>query len=220
MKTLSTFLFLLLLTFTQTAAANLIVIDFVGDPEGEGQNLVYQESGITLTVSAWTTNVNTDQDQIQPWTFVDNGFGVSVREFGLGVKSSADDGSTLDGGYSDEAVDDPDEGLLLVFSHQVMISDFVLSSLSDNDDVNFSYASILSRTQVETTDIFQDIGAGDGPFGMVSMNQPVSGYAFMLWVDGADDDVRLADIAFTHIPEPSALWLFLLAGLMLGRRFK
>lgn len=220
MKTLSTLLLLLLITFAQSAFANLILMDFTGQPESESQNLVFHEGGVTLTVSAWTTSVNTDQDQLQPWAYIDNGFGVSVREFGLGVKSSADDGSTLDGGESADSATDPDEGLLLVFSHQVNILDFFLSSLSDNDDVNFAFANVISPTEVTTSDIFVDVGAGDGPFGMVAMNQPVIGTSFMLWVDGADDDVRLADLAFVKMSEPSAFALLLLAGFMLRRKIK
>lgn len=51
-----------------------------------------------------------------------------------------------------------------------------------------------------------------------SMFPGIQGQYFMAWVDGNDDDVRVADLAFTTIPEPSTYILLSLAGLLLWRQ--
>ena len=145
-----------------------------------------------------------------------NFFGVSVRDNGIDVKSSANDGSKIDGGNSGDYSTDPDEGLLLQFSEAVNIHDFLLSSLSDDDDVNFSIAYFLSPTQIEISDVFVDAPALSYPEDLFFVPGSAIGTAFMVWVDGASDGVRLKDVAFSKVPEPSTWMLMLFASLMMA----
>lgn len=216
MNTLRTLIFVVLGLSLNVAVASPIIIDFSGQPDDVVSELTYEEMGISLTISAWTTSYNSDQDQLEPWTLVDNGFGVSVRDNGIGVKSSANDGSKIDGGNSGDYSTDPDEGLLLQFSEAVNIHDFLLSSLSDDDDVNFSIAYFLSPTQIEISDIFVDAPALSYPEDLFFVPGSAIGTAFMVWVDGASDGVRLKDVSFSKVPEPSTWMLMLFASLMMA----
>lgn len=219
MSKLRSILLLLSVFAVNSALATPIYIDFTSSPDAVEEDLTFEESGVTLTITAWTTSFDSDQNQLEPWQLVGNGFGVSVRDNGIGVKSSADDGSTIDGGASSNYADDPDEGLLLQFSELVNIHDFVISSLSDSDDINFSYVSFISPTQITTNDIFLDAVPAFTPENLYNLPNNIIGDSFMIWVDGRSDGVRLADIAFTRVPAP-ATWLMMALPLLLLRWFK
>ena len=88
MNTLRTLIFAVLGLSLNVAIASPIIIDFSGQPDDVVSELTYEEMGISLTISAWTTSYNSDQDQLEPWTLVDNGFGVSVRDNGIGFNSN------------------------------------------------------------------------------------------------------------------------------------
>ncbi len=58
----------LLLMSSMPLSANIInVIDFTGDNEGVAEQYAFTENGVTLTISAWTTNVNSNQEVLSPW---------------------------------------------------------------------------------------------------------------------------------------------------------
>jgi len=213
-KAISIFLFVL---WSTTVSANIIITDFWGENEGVEENFSFTEEGITLTVSAWNINVNSDQDVISPWVMLSGDAGVYKGSTGLGVVSHADDGSDLDGGSSDElvslgaSVDDLDEGLLFVFSEEVNFLGFGADYLSSNDDLNLSVVNFISPGVIETNDIFIDReGQYDG-YDIFPIFPGVVGTAFMVWVDGNDDDVRIYEAAFTKVPEPTSILLFGLA---------
>jgi hypothetical protein len=212
--------FLLMLTTTASAG----YIDFTGQNEGVADEFIFTQEGVTLTISAWTANVKSDSDPsldqfvVTPWQRLLGSYGVYKGSSGLGVISSDTDGSHLDGGeYTN--LDDLDEGLLFVFSEQVNFWGFAADYLSSNDDLNLSIVNFLSPTTIETTDIFIDREAdSDGYEGFPISS--VLGSAFMVWVDGNDDDVRIADTFITKVPEPNMLILFslVLIGLAVRRK--
>lgn len=208
--------FLLILSTTASAG----YIDFTGTNEGIADEFIFEQDGIILTISAWTTNVNSNQEVISDWKRLSGLYGVYKGGSGLGVISNDIDGYHLDGGSSSN-LNDLDEGLLFVFSEQVNFWGFAADYLSDNDDLNLSYVNILNSDKITTTDIFIDRKAdSDGYAGF-----PISGLigtAFMVWVDGNDDDVRIADTYITEVPEPSTLYIFslVLVGIVAQRRFK
>lgn len=99
--------------------------------ETVANEMFFNDNGIDLTVSAWTTSYNTAGVQLQPWMQVTGaGLGVFRDENGLGVISSAIDGNDLDGGSSSNFATDPDEGLLFSFSRSVKILDFLVGICS------------------------------------------------------------------------------------------
>ena len=208
---------------TTTASAGYI--DFTGVNEGVADEFIFAHDGVTLTISAWTTNVRSsdldpalDQMVVTPWERLLGPYGVYKGSTGLGVISSDTDGSHLDGGEYTE-LDDLDEGLLFLFSEQVNFWGFAADYLSSNDDLNLSIVNFLTPTTIETTDIFIDRKSFyDGYDGFPVFD--VVGSAFMIWVDGDDDDVRIGDTYITKVPEPNTLLLFslVLIGMAVRRR--
>jgi len=182
------------------------VIDFMGDNEGIQESFNFQQAGVNLTVQAWTTNVNTEREMLQPWTQVVGDYGVYKGSTGLGVISNEDDGSDLDGGSSSDT-DDLDEGLLFSFSEQVNFLGFVAGSLSENDDINLAIVDFISPTQLVLTDVFVDIGSAYEE-DIFDVFPGIIGRHFMVWVDANDDDVRIVDAAFIKVPAPTTLSLF------------
>jgi hypothetical protein len=191
-------------------ATPINVVDFTGENQGIENEFIFTKAGISLTVSAWTTNVKKNNKMGVDWAQVIGDFGVYKGRTGLGVKSSKNDGYDLDGGKSKKFKSDPDEGILLMFSEQVNFLGFVASDLSDNDDLNFSVVNFLSPGVIETTDIFMDEGS-DQESDLFGVFPGIIGSAFMIWVDGKNDDVRIDDIGFTKISEPSTLFLLSIA---------
>lgn len=206
----ATLLLLLSLTSLNSIANPINVIDFTGKNQDVENEFTFKEAGVSLTVTAWTANVKGNQQVKTDWAQVTGDYGVYKGSSGLGVKSSENDGSDLDGGKSKKFSTDPDEGILLVFSEEVNFLGFVASSLSSNDDLNFSLVNFLSPTVIATTDIFIDESSDyeDDLFGVFP---GIVGSAFLIWVDGKNDDVRIDDIGFTKIPEPSTLILLSIA---------
>jgi len=199
-----------LLFIAGNCVANPInVIDFMGDNEGVQESFNFQQAGVSLTIQAWITNVNTDGKTLQPWSQVVGDYGVYKGSTGLGVTSNDDDGSDLDGGRSSDT-DDLDEGLLFSFSEQVNFLGFVAGSLSDNDDLNLAIVDFISPTQLVLTDVFVDVGSSYES-DIFEVFPGIIGRHFMVWVDSNDDDVRIIDTAFIKVSEPMALSLFCLA---------
>jgi len=205
-KAISTCLFVL---WSTSVSASIIVTDFTGQNEGVDESFSFTEEGITLTVSAWNVNVNSDQDVISPWAMLTGDTGVYKGSSGLGVVSNANDGEHLDGGQSNDS-GDPDEGLLFAFSEEVNFGGFGADYLSSNDDLNLSVVNFISPGVIETRDIFIDREGDDG-YDTFPIFPGVVGTAFMVWVDGNDDDVRIYEAAFTKVPEPTSILLFGLA---------
>jgi len=204
---ISTIITAVLIFITGNCLANPInVIDFIGENEGVQESYNFQQAGVSLTVQAWVTNVNTEKETLQPWSQLVGDYGVYKGSTGLGVISNDEDGSDLDGGRSSET-DDLDEGLLFSFSEQVNFLGFVAGSLSDNDDVNLAIVNFISPTQLILTDVFVDIGSSFES-DIFEVFPGIIGRHFMVWVDGNDDDVRIIDTAFIKVPEPTTLSLF------------
>lgn len=213
----------LFFTFPLAAQASFInVIEFYGNNEGVEDNFVFEQAGVELTVSAWTTSVDANQTQISPWTEL-QGFdnhekiGVYKGSSGLGVVSNDEDGSDLDGGSSHNSRD-LDEGLLFRFSEQVNFLGFAAGDLSDNDDVNLAIVEVISPTSIVITDIFIDVYSDDSE-DIFSVFPGIMGDSFMVWVDGNDDDVRILDTAFIKVPEPTSSLLFFLALMLCVRAY-
>ncbi len=214
------FISVLLLISSMSSSANIInVIDFDGTNEGVAEQFVFTENDVTLTISAWTTNVNSTQDVLTDWQLLSGPYGVYKGSSGLGVKSSDQDGHHLDGGQSSD-LNDLDEGLLFSFSEEINILGFYADYLNDNDDLNFSLVTYLTQTSIETTDIFFDQQASliFDDEGVFFAPDNLIGSAFMIWADGNDDAVRIVDTAFTKVPEPNSLLLFSL--FLIGFAFK
>jgi hypothetical protein len=204
---ISTMLTAVLIFMTGNCFANPInVIDFIGENEGIQESFNFQQAGVSLTVQAWVTNVNTDKKMLQPWSQLVGDYGVYKGSTGLGVISNDDDGSDLDGGRSSDT-DDLDEGLLFSFSEQVNFLGFVAGSLSENDDINLAVVDFISPTQLVLTDVFVDIGSSYES-DIFEIFPGIIGRHFMVWVDGHNDDVRIIDTAFIKVPEPIGLSLF------------
>jgi len=215
-KFITTFLAaLFMLTVASTAHANMInVIEFYGENEGVQDSFIFEKSGVELTVTAWTSNVNSMQEQLSPWSQV-SGFdeetkiGVYKGGSGLGVVSNDIDGEDLDGGSSDK-INDLDEGLLFSFSENVNFLGFAAGDLSVNDDLNLAIVDFISPTSIEITDIFIDVYS-DYEEDIFDVFPGIFGKSFMVWVDGNDDDVRILDTAFIKVPEPTSALIFTLA---------
>jgi len=202
------------LATTQVSASLIQVVDFTGNNQGIEDEFVFNQAGVELTVSAWMTNVNSEQDELMPWTAL-NGFdgsqkiGVYKGSTGFGVVSNEDDGYDLDGGSSANFAD-PDEGLLFSFSEQVNFLGFAAGELSSNDDLNLAIVNFDPMGQLVLTDVFIDV-ASDDDEDIFAVFPGIVGQHFMVWVDGNDDDVRILDTAFTKVSEPATLLLFLIS---------
>lgn len=210
MKILKSLLTVCTILFSLNASAG--VISFTGTNEGTESYFEYDNSEVSLFVTAWTINVNSDHEVIQDWQPVfgeDDGrtLGVYNGSTGLGVRSNADDGSDLDGGSSGNPFD-LDEGLLLHFDQKVELVSVSGNDLSGNDDIN---VSIIDVWTFESTHLFFDRHAEEDGYDTFDIG--AVGTAFMIWVDGNDDDIRLADLEYRMVPEPSAL-LILAFGLL------
>lgn len=192
------------------------------DIESVSEEMGFVDGDVSLTVSAWTASFNTQQQQGEDWSKVTgNDVGVYQDYWGLGVISSPGDGNDLDGGSSGDYADDPDEGLLLVFSRRVDVLDIFVGDLDGNDDINFSVvdltnpdAPVLGNSEVDFygPDFQVEWAFGLGP--------QFTGSAFMLWVDGDSDDVELLGVTVKKVPTPATLLLFMagLTGLVIRRR--
>ena len=213
---LSAALFLLTTTVTATPIES---INFKNNNEGIADSFWFESAGVSLTVTAWTTSVNDQQTALEPWQLLSGEQGVYKGNTGLGVVSSDNDGVDLDGGSSGDFASDADEGLLFVFSEQVNLLAFIAGELSSNDDLNFSVVSVLTPDTLETNNLFNDRNNGQAKF---ELSSDAFGYAFMLWVDGNDDDVRIESIEFSRVPEPETISIFLigLIALVLANRAK
>ena len=64
--------FLLILSTTASAG----YIDFTGTNEGIADEFIFEQDGIILTISAWTTNVNSNQEVISDWKRLSGLYGV------------------------------------------------------------------------------------------------------------------------------------------------
>lgn len=247
---------------SQSLAVPIYKFDFTGEDKGIARSFGFVQGDIELNVSAWISNFNSAQVQLNDWTPVNpasrqsnggsalpslnnitpltpgifnslgsvstntNGqdpetVGVSQSEDGLGVVSSENDSDSIDGGSSGDFLRDPDEGILLLFSEPVTLIDVGFSEVGDDDDVNLAIADVVSDDEIESEDVFVDRGRPgterDVIFGLTS--NP-TGTAFLLFVDGNDDDVFLSSISVAKVPEPGSLVLLVTAlfGLIVVRK--
>lgn len=194
--------------FSASVAANTIHVFplWNGGVATVNETMQFEDNGVDLTVSAWTTSYNDEQVQTQNWQQV-TGTDVGVYQdyYGLGVMSSPGEGNDLDGGSSSDYADDPDEGLLFTFSHEVRLLDIFVGDLDDSDDINFSVVDMSSGSPVlgaSEIDVFtlspfeEEVFVFDTEF---------VGTSFMLWVDGNNDDVEMLGIAVAKVPAPAPL---------------
>lgn len=205
-----------------SAQANLIhFFDFMGNNQGVADSFSFEQGGVQLDVTAWITNVDDDQNEILPWQQVTSAThgsdtGVYKGSTGFGVVSNDNDGSDLDGGSSTDLLD-LDEGILFSFSERVNFLGFAAYDLGRDDDINFAVVDVVAPGQLQLNHVFID-ESGSSRYDAFPMFPGIQGQYFMAWVDGNDDDVRIADLAFTTIPEPSTFLLLSLAGLMFWRQ--
>jgi hypothetical protein len=183
--------------------------------ESVANEMQFADDDLSLTVSAWRASYNDDNEEVSPWIkVIGQDLGVYRDENGLGAFSVDGDGNDLDAGTVGDS-DDPDEGLLFVFSEQVTLLDVFVGDLSSNDEINFSLVELLSPTQLELKQSVYDqpgpSGEEEWPF---MFNQSFTGSAFMLWLNDDEDDVEVLGIAVTKVPEPSSV--LLLAVLLLA----
>ena len=190
--------------------------------ETVSEEMYFEDNGVTMTVSAWTTSFDSSQQQLEDWNKVSGSdVGVYRDENGLGVISSQGDGNDLDGGSSSNFADDPDEGLLLTFSHEVNILDLFVGDLDYNDDFNFSLVDLTNPDTpvlvASDIDISGPEFETEWPF---LFSHGFTGSAFMVWVDGGSDDIELLGVAVQKVPVPATVYLMLagLAGLAYRRR--
>ncbi|WP_281561193.1 PEP-CTERM sorting domain-containing protein [Thalassomonas sp. RHCl1] len=213
---LNLFLSAVLFLITSSVHATVIeTISFLGDNQGVAESFAFASGGVDLTVTAWTTNVNDEQTELAPWQLLSGDNGVYNGSTGLGVVSSDNDGVDLDGGSSSSFARDPDEGLLFVFSEQVNLHAFTAGDLSSNDDLNFAWVNLLLPDSLDASNLFVDRNDGSDHYQLAS---GTFGYAFMLWVDGNDDDVRIESLEFSTVPEPYTLLLLAIGLLLCGFR--
>lgn len=181
----------------------------------------FYDADLTLSVTAWTSSYDSDDNQLQSWEQVrDIDTGVYRSTDGLGVVSSADDGNDLDGGSSSDFSIDPDEGLLFVFSQRVGLVDIFVGDLSSNDDINFSLVDLTDpRSPVLTQTVLDQSAPNDESEDVYEFTEDFTGSAFMLWVDGSTDDVEVLGIAVAKVPNPGTP-LLLSLGLIGLRAFR
>lgn len=202
-------------------SADLIFPLWNDGTETIAEEMLFTDGDVSLSVTAWTSSYDSDGNQLENWMQVTGpGLGVYQDEWGLGVISSDSDGNDLDGGSSSNFANDPDEGLLFVFSEVVHIFDVFMGDLDGSDDFNFSVVDLLSPNSIAlgqtVTDVFGPPFEEEFPF---VFDGEFRGSAFMVWVDGSSDDVEVLGIS--TIPEPGVLMLFALGllGLSASRRF-
>lgn len=210
------------LFFTQAVKADMIhVFPFWDESETESvaQEMVFTDGDILLTVTAWTASFNGDQEQLQDWQqVIGDDLGVYRDENGLGVISSDEDGNDLDGGSSGNYNNDPDEGLLLVFSAVVDLVDIFVGDLSSNDDFNFSVVQLIGPDAIKLNNTEEDISGPEFESEWAFEFDPTfSGSAFLVWVDGSSDDIELLGVAV--VSAPASISIFIISmGLLLVRR--
>jgi len=184
-----------------------------GDNELVAEEMMFFNGDLTLTVSAWTGSFNSEGEQLESWTKVQgNDLGVYRDDKGLGVISSLDDGNDLDGGSSGNFANDPDEGLLFVFSRSVNLFDFFVGDLDGSDDFNISMVSFTSPANIELSGSIIDIFGPpfEEEFAFDFSQEGFYSSAFMLWVDGGSDDIEVLGVAITSVASPATLTLILL----------
>lgn len=219
-KVVFTFLCALHALISAQAVASPIHVFPLWDNSNEtiSNQMVFSDGNLMLTVTAWTSSYNSSGIQLEQWQQVTGaGLGVFRDEDGLGVISSAGDGNDLDGGESSEYANDPDEGLLFVFSQKVELLDVFVGDLDSSDDINFSNVDFLSMSSLvlgtSVIDEIAPIASSEWPF---EFGDEFSGSAFMLWVDGRSDDVEVLGIAV--VPEPGSVMLLGLGLLAMSLR--
>lgn len=204
--------------FSSVANANLAIFPLWTDGDTFVENeMLFSDNGLQLSITAWTSSFNTAQDQLQPWQqVVGDGLGVFRNDDGLGVISSEEDGNDLDGGSSDDyfvdgstALDDPDEGLLFVFSETVSLFDIFMGDLDSSDDINVSLVDLTNPSSPLLLDSLIDLDPpGDDEYEVYDFGNALTGNAFMVWVDGGNDDVEVLGMAVTRVPAPGSVFLF------------
>lgn len=204
-----TFLFIAAL-FSSVASADPIFVFPLWDDNNKSVSteLNLSDNGLELSITAWTSSYNSAGDQLQMWQQVtQDGFGVFQDDDGLGVISVEGDGNDLDGGSTANYATDPDEGLLFVFNHKVDVYDLFIGDLSSNDDFNISIVEFISPTLLSLSNTIDDIS---GPFfaseWVFEFDGEFTGSAFMLWVDGGNDDIEVLGVAV--VPEPNTILIF------------
>ena len=207
-----------LLTSTYASAGLLSVVDFTGSSDRVANEFYYYEGDVSITLSAWTTNVNSSQESLAPWQQLTGpDVGLYRSDIGFGVVSNGQDGADLDGGSSSN-LQDLDEGVLISFSEKVDFFGFAASDLSANDDLNLAVVEFVSPGVITMRDIFIDRHASNDGYDIFDVFSGIQGQHFMAWVDGNDDDVRIADMAFAQIPEPDTIYILALGVLLMNWR--
>jgi hypothetical protein len=218
---------LCLLSPFQSFAAIEYIFDFVNEEEAITlHELEFSVQDLVLTVSAWTTNHNSEQTELEPWTQVlSEENGVFYADRGLGLFSREEDSPFLDGGSSNDYNQDPDEGFLLQFSKEVSIFGLSFDFVdADEDDINISLVDFASDGSLLLTQtLFDlDIYSPFDDFGFIILDgfsMPMVSSNFLIWVDGDNDSLAFRDVIVESVSAPpGALLSFLAFALLAFRR--
>jgi hypothetical protein len=210
---------LCLLSPFQSFAAVEYIFDFVNEEEAViSHELMFSVQDLALTISAWTTNHNSEQTELEPWKKVlSEDDGIFYADRGLGLFSNEEDSPFLDGGSSNDYTQDPDEGFLLQFSKEVSLLGLSFDFVdADEDDINISLVDFASDGSLLLTQtLFDlDIYSPFGDFGFIILDgfsMPMASANFLIWVDGNNDSLAFRDVIVESISAPSSTIFSLLA---------
>jgi len=213
----------LLFMATQAQADTIIQFPFWDDDNTTiEESMLFESGGLSVAVTAWTASYNSEGEQLEAWQQVmGEGLGVFRDSEGLSVKSSDDDGAYMDGGSSSDYASDPDEGLLFVFSEAVTWFDVFVTDWQSNDDINFSAVALNDDGGFSLLSSLIDVPDQSGrSYGAYEFAQTFRSNAFLIWVDGNNDDIAVAGTAVIPEPATAALALGLVCCLFRQRKYR
>ena len=214
-----------LLSFNSFASIQYI-FDFVNDDEPTiSHELDFIEQDLLLSISAWTTSHNSEQEELEPWQQVlTDENGIFYADRGLGLFSHLEDSPFIDGGSSSDYSEDPDEGFLLQFNKEVSLFGISFDFITEGeDDINISMVDFASDGSLVLTQTLFDVELFS-PFDEIgfiildAFEMSFTGSNFMIWVDGNDDSLSLLDVVVTRVSAPQNTLLCCLALCMFGIR--
>lgn len=200
---------------SMTTHASVITFDLINDDTPQIlESLHLTEGDLSLSIYGWTTSFNSDGDQLEQWQPVEgNGLGIFYADLGLGLVSNDSDGVLFDGGSSGNYDTDPDEGFMLVFNQTVSLELLEFELDGSSDDININAIDLADSPFWDVSGGASDIKIPDDGIATSDLGQPFISNAFMVWVDGGNDDVALSAVSVTAVPAPASWLLFLIGAL-------